>query len=158
MTSMKDVNMVWQFMYGFHINRGDNMICGVKETEIIKNMDADNLFKIICKIKKIDYETIIGKLINRIRNSEIDDKDALIKTQETWDEEYIHIVKEEDVLFVYDDLLWSKELAINFFKSDYGDKTESVLKYLWIETTDEEKEVIKIAQECNLDEIRVEMM
>ena len=35
---------------------------------------------------------------------------------------------------------------------------ESELKYFWIETTDEEKEIIKIAKECKLDEIRVEIM
>lgn len=139
-------------------NKDDKLICGIKETEIIKNMDENDLFKIICKIKKIDYETIIGQLIDRIKDSEIDDKDALIRVQETWDDEYYHIIKEENVLFVYDDLLWSKEIAIEFFKSDYGDKTESVLKYLWIETTDEEKKVIEIAQECKLEEIRVEMM
>lgn len=149
-------------MYGFHINRGDNMICGIKESEIIKSMDENDLFRIVCRIKKIDYETIIGQLINRIKDSDIEDKDELISEQETWDSEYIYVIKEENVLFcspVYNkDLLFSKEEAIDFFKDDYGDETESVLKYIWIETTDKEKEIIKIAQECNLDEIRVEMM
>lgn len=145
-------------MYGFHINKGDNMICGIKESEIIKNIDADDLFKIICKIKKIDYETIIGQLIDRIKDSEIADKDALIGVQDTYDDECYNIIKKEDYLNIEDDLLWSKQEAINFFKDDYGNETESELKYVWIETTDEEKEIIKIAQECNLDEIRVEMM
>ena len=134
------------------------MICGVKETEIIKNMDADDLFEIICQIKKIDYETIIGQLIDRIKDSEIEDKDALIGVQDTYDDECYNIIKKEDYLNIEDDLLWSKQKAINFFKDDYGNETESELKYVWIETTDEEKEIIKIAQECKLDEIRVEMM
>ena len=138
--------------------RSDNMICEVKEKEIIKNMDENDLFKIICKIKKIDYKTIIGQLIDRIKDSEIDDKDALIGIQETYDDEYYHIIKEEDYLNIEDYLLWSKQEAINFFKDDYGNETESELKYVWIETTNEEKEVIKIAKECKLKEIRVEMM
>ena len=133
------------------------MICGVSEKEILKEIDNKEIFRIICKLKNIDYEHTIGNLINRIKDSDIEDKNSLIDEQETWDSEYTHIIKEEDVLFVYDDLLWSKEEAIEFFKDDYGDETESVLKYLWIETTDEEKEIIKIAQECKTD-IYVEMM
>ena len=134
------------------------MICGISEKQILKEIDEQEIFKIICKIKNIDYEEIIGNLIQRINESDIEDKEMYISEQETWDSEYIHIIKEEDVLNIYDDLLWNKEEAINFFKKDYGDETEEILDELWIETNDKEKEIIKIAKECNTDEIRVEVM
>ena len=60
------------------------------------------------------------------------------------------------MLNIEDELLWSREEAINFFKNDIENEWE--LEELWIETTDEEKEVIRIAKECGVDEIRVEMM
>lgn len=135
----------------------DKLICGIKEIEIIKNMDTNDLFKIICKIKKIDYETIIGGLINRIKNSKIDDKDILIGTQEIWDSGYYRIIKELDYLNIEDSLLWSKEKAIEFFKDDC-DNIESEIEYLWIKTTNKEKEIINIAKEIGLKEIYVEIM
>ena len=132
------------------------MICGITNDEIIKQIDKNEIFKIICKIKKIDYNDIISKLIIRIQDSKIEDKDAYISKQETWDSEYMHIIKEEDVLYVENDLLFNKKEAINFFKNDIENEWE--LEELWIETTDEEKEIIKIAKECRISEIRVEMM
>lgn len=132
------------------------MICGISEKQILKEIDEQEIFKIVCKIKNIDYEDIIENLIQKIKESNIDDKQIYISEQETWDEEYIHIVKEEDVLNIEDELLWSREEAIDFFKDDIENEWE--LEELWIETTDEEKEIIKIAKECNTDEIRVEVM
>jgi len=134
------------------------MICGISEKQILKEIDEQEIFKIVCKIKNIDYEEIIGNLIQRINESDIEDKEMYISEQETWDSEYIHIIKEEDVLNICDDLLWNKEEAINIFKEDYGDEIEEILDELWIETNDKEKEIIKIAKECNTDEIRVEVM
>lgn len=138
-------------------NKNNKLICGVKETEIIKNIDTNDLFKIICKIKKIDYEKIIGELINRIKDSKIDDKDALIGIQKIWDDEYYNIIQEFDYLNIENSLLWSKEKAIEFFKDDY-DNIESEIEYLWIETTNKEKEIINIAKEIGLKEIYVEIM
>ena len=134
------------------------MICGVSEEKILKNMNKEQIFQTICKIKNIDYTEIIGNLIVRIQDSEVEDKDVYISQQETWDSEYISIVKEENILFIDESLLWSKEEAINFFKDDFGDETENILDELWIETTNKEKEVIQIAQECKLEEIHIEMM
>lgn len=134
------------------------MICGISEKQILKEIDEQEIFKIVCKIKKIDYEEIIRNLIQKIEESNIEDKQMYIYEQETWDSEYIHIIKEEDVLYVCDDLLWNKKEAINFFKKDYGDETEEILDELWIKTNEKEKEIIKIAKECNTDEIRIEAM
>ena len=135
---------------------GDKMICGILESVIVDNMSAEEKFKIVCKIKKINYQEIVEELIRRIQNSEIDDKDAYIGHTEVWDEEYIHIIQELTELYIQDDLLWSKEEAIEVFKDDLSQDWE--LDKLWIETTEEEKEIIKIAQECKLNEIKIEMM
>lgn len=132
------------------------MINGITNDEIIKQIDKNELFKTICKIKKIDYTDIISNLIIRIQGSKIADKIVYIYKQETFDEECMYVIKEEDVLNIEDELLWSREEAINFFKDDIENEWE--LEELWIETTNEEKEVIKIAKECGIDEIRVEMM
>lgn len=134
------------------------MICGIHNKDILKEIDKNQIFQTICKIKNIDYTEIIGDLIRRIQDSKIEDKDIYISQQETWDSEYISIIKEEDILFIDESLLWNKEEAINFFKDDFGDETEDILNELWIETTNKEKEVIQIAQECKLKEIRIEMM
>ena len=134
------------------------MICGVSEEEILKNINKEQVFQTICKIKNIDYTEIIGNLIARIKDSEVEDKDVYISEQEIWDSEYIRVIREEDILFIDESLLWNKEEAINFFKDDFGDETKDILDELWIETTNEEKEVIQIAQECKLEEIRIEMM
>lgn len=134
------------------------MICGISEKQILKEIDEQEIFKIICKIKNINYEEIIRNLIQKIEESNIEDKQMYISEQEIWDSEYIHIIKEEDILYVCDDLLWNKKEAINFFKKDYGDETEEILDELWIETNEKEKEIIKIAKECNTDEIRIEAM
>ena len=134
------------------------MICGVSEEEILKNINKEQVFQTICAIKNIDYTEIIGNLIARIKDSEVEDKDVYISEQEIWDSEYIRVIREEDILFIDESLLWDKEEAINFFKDDFGDETEDILDELWIETTNEEKEVIQIAQECKLEEIRIEMM
>ncbi len=132
------------------------MISGITSDEILKQIDKNEIFKAICKIKKIDYTDIIGKLIIRIQDSKIEDKDAYISKREILDSEYMYTIKEEDVLYVEDDLLFNKKEAINFFKNDIENEWE--LEELWIETTDEEKEIIKIAKECRISEIRVEMM
>lgn len=132
------------------------MICGILESEIVDNMTAEEKFEIVCKIKKIKYETIIGELINRIKDSDIVEKGDQIGHTEIWDDEYVHIIKELDELFIYDTLFFTEEEAIEFFKDDIDSIDE--LGELWIETTDEEKEVIKIAQECGLSMISVEMM
>lgn len=132
------------------------MICGITESMIVNNMSAENKFEIICKIKKNNYEEIIENLIRRIQDSNIEDKGEYIQHHEIWDEEYIHIIKELDGLYIVDDLLWSKEEAINFFKNDLNDEWK--LDELWIETTEEEKEIIKIAKECGIDEIKIEMI
>lgn len=132
------------------------MISGITNDEILKQVSKDEIFEVVCKIKKIDYNDIISNLIIRIQDSKIEDKAIYIYKQETWDEEDVHIIKEEDVLNIEDELLWSREEAINFFKDDIENEWE--LEELWIETTDEEKEVIRIAKECGVDEIRVEMM
>ena len=132
------------------------MISGITNDEILKQIDKNEIFKAICKIKKIDYTDIISKLIIRIQDSKIEDKDVYISKQETWDEEYMYVIKEENVLYVENDLLLNKEEAINFFKNDIENEWE--LEELWIETTDEEKEVIRVAKECGISEIRVEMM
>ncbi|MBP3708560.1 MAG: hypothetical protein J6J36_08225 [Clostridia bacterium] len=134
------------------------MICGISEKQILKEIDEKEIFKIICKIKNIDYEEIVENLIQKIKESNIEDKEYYISEQETWDSEYIHIIKEEDVLNICDELLWNKKEAIKFFKEDYGDKTEKILEELWIETNEKEKEVIKIAKKCNANEIRIEAM
>ena len=134
------------------------MICGISEKQILKEINEQEIFKIVCKIKNIDYEKIIRNLIQKIEESNIEDKQMYISEQEIWDSEYIHIIKEEDILYVCDDLLWNKKEAINFFKKDYGDETEEILDELWIETNEKEKEIIKIAKECNTDEIRIEAM
>lgn len=132
------------------------MICGILESVIIDNMSAEEKFKIVCKIKKINYQDIIEKLIRRIQNSEIDDKDFYIGHTEIYDEEYWNVIQELTKLYIQDDLLWSKEKAIEVFKDDLSQDWE--LDKLWIETTEEEKEIIKIAQECKLSEIKIEMM
>ena len=132
------------------------MISGITNDEILKQVDKDEIFEVVCKIKEIDYTDIISNLIIRIQDSKIEDKAIYIYEQETWDEEDVHIIKEENVLNIEDELLWSREEAINFFKDDIENEWE--LEELWIETTDEEKEVIRIAKECGVDEIRVEMM
>ncbi|MBO5478527.1 MAG: hypothetical protein J6A04_02275 [Clostridia bacterium] len=134
------------------------MICGISEKQILIEIDEKEIFKIICKIKNIDYEEIVENLIQKIKESNIEDKEYYISEQETWDSEYIHIIKEEDVLNICDELLWNKKEAIKFFKEDYGDKTEKILEELWIETNEKEKEVIKIAKKCNANEIRIEAM
>ena len=134
------------------------MICGVHNEDILKEIDKKQIFQAICKIKNIDYTEIISNLIRRIQDSEVEDKDVYISEQEIWDSEYISIIREENILFIDESLLWDKEEAINFFKDDFGDETEDILDELWIETTNEEKEVIQIAQKCGLEEIRVEMM
>lgn len=132
------------------------MICGIPKEKILNRIDNKEIFKIVCRIKKIDYETIIGGLINRIKDSDIVDKNDQIGHTEIWDDEYIHIVKELDELFIYDTLLFTEEEAIEFFKNNIDSIDE--LGELWIETTDEEKEVIKIAKECNVSIISIEMM
>ena len=132
------------------------MISGITNDEILKQVDKDEIFEVVCKIKEIDYTDIISNLIIRIQDSKIEDKAIYIYEQETWDEEDVHIIKEENVLNIEDELLWSREEAINFFKDDIENEWE--LEELWIETTDEEKEVIRIAKECGINEIRVEMM
>lgn len=109
----------------------------ISDKEIVENMDKKEKFKTICKIKKINYEKIIENLIKRIQDSDIEDKDTYIGCHEIWDEEYFNVIQELTVLYITDDLLYSK---------------------IWIETTDKEKEVIKIAKECKLDEIKVEIM
>lgn len=134
------------------------MICGVHNEDILKEIDKNQIFQAICKIKNIDYNEIISNLIERIKDSEVEDKDVYISEQETWDSEYISIIREEDILFIDESLLWNREEAINFFKDDFGDETEDILDELWIETTNEEKEVIQIAQECKIGEIRIEAM
>ena len=132
------------------------MISGITNDEILKQVNKDEIFEVVCKIKEIDYTDIISNLIIRIQDSKIEDKAIYIYEQETWDEEGVHIIKEEDILNIEDELLWSREEAIDFFKNDIENEWE--LEELWIETTDEEKEVIKIAKECGINEIRVEMM
>lgn len=132
------------------------MICGITNDKIIKQIDKNEIFKIICKIKEINYTDIIRNLIIKIQDSKIEDKDVYISKQETWDSEYMYVIKEENVLYIEDDLLLNKEEAFNFFKNDIKNKWE--LEKLWIETTDEEKEIIKIAKECGIKEIRVEIM
>ena len=132
------------------------MISGITNDEILKQVSKDEIFEIVCKIKEIDYTDIISNLIIRIQDSKIEDKAIYIYEQETWDEEDVHIIKEENVLNIEDELLWSREEAIDFFKDDIENEWE--LEELWIETTDEEKEVIRIAKECGINEIRVEMM
>lgn len=134
------------------------MICGVHNEDILKEIDKNQIFQAICKIKNIDYNEIISNLIERIKDSEVEDKDVYISEQEIWDSEDISIIREEDILFIDESLLWDKEEAINFFKGDFGDETEDILDELWIETTNEEKEVIQIAQECKIREIRIEAM
>lgn len=132
------------------------MICGIMESVIVDNMSAEDKFEIVCKVKEKNYKEIIENLIRRIQDSEIEDQDVYINHHEIWDNECFHIIKELDGLYVLDDLLWSKEEAINFFKDDLNDDWE--LNELWIETTDEEKEIIKIAKECGVSEIKIEMM
>ena len=134
------------------------MICGISEEKILKNINKEQIFQAICKIKNINYTDIVENLIRRIQDSEVEDKDIYISEQEIWDSEYISIIKEENILFIDESLLWDKEEAINFFKDDFGDETENILDELWIETTNEEKEIIQIAKECKLEEIRIEMM
>lgn len=134
------------------------MICGISEEKILKNINKEQIFQAICKIKNINYTDIVENLIRRIQDSEVEDKEIYISEQEIWDSEYISIIKEENILFIDESLLWDKEEAINFFKDDFGDETENILDELWIETTNEEKEIIQIAKECKLEEIRIEMM
>ena len=114
---------------------GDKMICGILESVIIDNMSAEEKFKIVCKIKKINYQDIIEKLIRRIQNSKIDDKDFYIGHTEIYDEEYWNVIQELTKLYIQDDLLWSKEEAIEVFKDDLSQDWE--LDELWIETTKE---------------------
>lgn len=132
------------------------MICGIKTKEILQNIDKNEIFKTICQIKNIDYDTIISNLINKIQESNLCDKDYYIDHREVWDSEYIRIIKEKDVLFIDDDLLWTKEQALEFYKNDLNNDYE--LDELWIETNNKEKEVIQIAQECGVKEISIEMM
>ena len=132
------------------------MICGIMESVIVDNMSAEEKFRIVCKIKNIDYEEIIANLISRIHDSEIEDKECYTYHHEIWNDVGTHIIQELDELYILDDLLYSKEEAIEFFEDDIDDEEE--LDELWIETTDEEKEVIKIAKECKLGGIKIEMM
>lgn len=106
------------------------MICGIHNEDILKEIDKNQIFQAICKIKNIDYTEIIGNLIRRIQDSKIEDKDVYISKQEVWDSEYISITKEENILFIDESLLWDKEKAINFFKDDFGDETEDILDEL----------------------------
>ena len=143
------------------------MICGIKAKEVLQNIDKNEIFKTVCQIaspslydgeaiKNIDYDTIISNLINKIQESNLCDKDDYIEHREVWDSEYIHIIKEKDILFVDDDLLWTKKQALKFYENDLNNDYE--LDELWIETNNKEKEVIQIAQECGVKEISVEMM
>lgn len=59
------------------------MICGISEKQILKEIDEQEIFKIVCKIKNIDYEEIIRNLIQKIEESNIEDKQMYIYEQET---------------------------------------------------------------------------
>lgn len=131
-----------------------------KETEIndliLDYITKDEKFKIICRGKDINIDETTESIIRKIKNSNIEDKDAYIGKHEIWDDEYWYIIKEYDVLFVEENLIWSKEQAMKFFKNDIENKNE--LQYLWIELNNNEKDFLKIAIDCEIDTIKVEMM
>lgn len=133
------------------------ILCEIPCENILKQINKKYLFETIYKIKNIDYEEIVAKLIMRIIDSKICDKDVYISQQEIWDSEYIRVIRDEYRLHICDNLLFNRKEALEFFKNDLNNNF-NLLDELWIETTEEEKEVIEIAKELNLGEIGVEIL
>ena len=65
------------FLHGWGGNKNSfastlNLLKNKNYDEILKEIDKNQIFQAICKIKNIDYNEIIGDLIIRIQDSEIE--------------------------------------------------------------------------------------
>ena len=131
-------------------------IINSKETKInsliLDNINPDEKFKIICRAKNIDINEICRNIINEIEYSNIADKQSFISKQELWDEDYVFAIKEYNELHIDKTLLFSREEAINFYKVS-NDEIEE----LWIKLNENEKELVKIALDCKVYDIKCDI-
>ena len=119
---------------------------------ILKNITGEEKFKIICRAKKININEITRDIINKIEFSDIADKNALIRKGELWDEDYTYTIKEYTELYIDKTLLFNKQEAIKYFKIK-----ENEIKEFWIKLNKKEKELIKIALDCKVYNIKCDI-
>lgn len=119
---------------------------------ILQNITEEEKFKIICRAKNINIDEICRDIIDKIEFSNIEDKQSFISKNELWDEDYTFTIKEYNELHIDKTLLFNREEAINFFEVS-NDEIEE----LWIELNESEKELIKIALNCKVYDIKCDI-
>jgi HD-GYP domain-containing protein (c-di-GMP phosphodiesterase class II) len=146
-------NKQWELENKIKQSINTNMISNDK---IVVNMTPDEKFTVICRIKDINIDEMTESIIRKIKDSDIEEKDEYTYKQEVWDSEYVHIIAEYDRLYIDESLTWSKDQALEFFQEDLNNEWE--LGELWIELAEEEKNFIRLALQCKVRELKVEMM
>lgn len=119
---------------------------------ILQNITEKEKFKIICRAKNIDINEICRDIIDKIEHSDIEDKQSLISKNELWDEDYVYVIKEYNELHIDETFLFNKEEAINFFEV-----SDNEIEELWIELNETEKELIQIALNCKIYDIKCDI-
>lgn len=119
---------------------------------ILQNITGEEKFKIICRAKNINIDEICRDIIDKIEFSNIEDKQSFISKNELWDEDYTFTIKEYNELHINKTLLFNRKEAINFFEVS-NDEIEE----LWIELNELEKELIKIALDCKVYDIKCDI-
>ena len=131
-------------------------IINSKETKInsliLDNINPEEKFKIICRAKNINIDEICRDIIDKIEYSNIEDKLSFISKNEIWDEDYVFVIKEYNELHIDKTLLFNKEEAIKFFEV-----SKDEIEELWIKLNEKEKELIKIALDCKIHDIKCDI-
>lgn len=104
---------------------------------ILRNLTNEEKFNAICRSKNINKEIITSSIIDKIRQSNIEDKATFIGEHEIWDKEYI-TYELVDELYIDYCIEFKDELSINL--------------------SQKEKDFLKIANDLNINLISIKAM
>ena len=99
---------------------------------ILRNLTKEEKLNAICRSQNIDKEIITSSIINKIKQSDIEDKKVFIGEHEIWDKESYELA---DDLYIGYCIDLADELTINL--------------------SQEEKDFLKIANNINIDTISI---
>lgn len=105
--------------------------------EILNNLTNEEKLNALCRSKNIDKESIASSIIDKIRQSDIEDKAIYVGEHEIWDREYITYTLVDEL---------------------YIDYCIECADGLNIDLSEEEKEFLILAKVMNVTEISVEAM
>lgn len=135
----------------------------ISDKEIIENMTADEKFKIVCRIKNIDINDIGEEIYKIIENSAFEEKSEYIGVC-AYEDESMEISKEY-CLYIDTYMLNTKDDWIRTHMQDYEDlsyeEAELMDWELYVfgdEFNDKQKEFIRLALQCGVDQIVLKYM